>query len=306
MTLDQLKKDFQKGTLSKQNYIDKMHEIHTHMFEYAEFIKNTDIAKIQIVDDSVVMTSRTNGIQLIVDKDDKRIIPIEILNFDHYEKENSVMILNLIDDGNRIFDIGGNIGWYSLTIAKNKKTEVFTFEPIPKTFTYLTKNIALNKLDNIRTFNFGFSNKEEELSFYYYPEGSGNASLANLSEQKNVEVITCRVNKFDDFIKSNNLSVDFIKCDVEGAELFVFQGGLVSIQKYKPIVFSELLRKWAAKFNYHPNEVISLFKNLGYRCFVVSNGKLEEFFAMDDQTIETNFFFLHNEQHREKINKYAE
>ena len=140
------------------------------------------------------------------------------------------------------------------------------------------------------------------MEFYYYPEGSGNASLANLSENKGVKKITCQVKKLDDFINASSLGVDFIKCDVEGAELFVFQGGIETIKNQKPMVFTELLRKWSAKFNYHPNEVIKLFKDTGYRCFTTKNGRLIEFFKMDDLTIETNFFFLHSEKHKAKIN----
>ncbi len=86
--------------------------------------------------------------------------------------------------------------------------------------------------------------------------------------------------------------LDFIKCDVEGAELLTFQGGLKTITKYKPIVFTEMLRKWSAKFNYHPNEIIELFKDIGYGCYFVVNDKLHEIKMMTDETIETNFFFL--------------
>jgi FkbM family methyltransferase len=302
--MKELKEAYNKGTISKPDYINKMHEIHAHLFEYAEFIKNTDIAKIDITDDSIIMTSRTNDIQLICDKDDKRIIPVEILNFNSYEKENFEMILRLIDDGYNVFDIGGNIGWYSINIAKLKKNvSVFTFEPIPKTFAYLRRNLELNNIKNVQPYNFGFSDQEQDLAFYYYREGSGNASLANLSESDSVEKITCKVKKLDDFILSNKQAIDFIKCDVEGAELFVFKGGIDSMKKHKPVIFAELLRKWAAKFDYQPNEVIRLLRDIGYHCFTVKDGKLSLLFEMDDKTMETNFFFLHNEKHRAKINE---
>ena len=96
--------------------------------------------------------------------------------------------------------------------------------------------------------------------------------------------------------------IDFIKCDVEGAELFVFQGALKLLAQDKPIVFTEMLRKWAAKFDYHPNQIIELFQGLGYQCFTAdAEGKLRAFGLMDDQTQETNFFFLHKTQHAHEI-----
>lgn len=302
MSLIQTKIDYKNGIINKQEYINKMHNIHKTLFEYAEFITNTDIAHIEITDNSVVMTNRTNGIKLICDKDDKRIIPIEILNFDYYEKEVFDAMNYLIEDGYRILDIGGNIGWYAINISKAKSNvNILSFEPIPKTFAYLEKNLTLNNITNVHPYNFGFANHEEELTFYYYPEGSGNASLANLSERKDIKKIRCRVKKLDDFVATNNIKIDFIKCDVEGAELFVFQGGMQAIKINRPIIFTELLRKWAGKFNYHPNEVINLLKGLGYKCFVVKGKNLVEISTINEETVETNFFFLHTEKHDLKI-----
>ena len=63
------------------------------------------------------------------------------------------------------------------------------------------------------------------------------------------------------------IGVDFLKCDVEGAELKVFQGGLATITSDKPIVFSEILRKWSRKLGYNPNEIFSFFYDLQYRAF---------------------------------------
>jgi hypothetical protein len=68
-------------------------------------------------------------------------------------------------------------------------------------------------------------------------------------------------------------------------------------------VFAEMLRKWSEKFNYHPNEIIELFRSIGYGCFHVTNNKLKEIAEMTDETIETNFFFLHLEKHVNELNE---
>ncbi len=118
-----------------------------------------------------------------------------------------------------------------------------------------------------------------------------------------IQKISCRVKKLDDFVSANNLKVDFIKCDVEGAELFVFQGGIKTIEVNKPIIFTEMLRKWSMHFNYHPNDIIKLLNDLGYRCFTAKGEYLVEFFKMDENTVETNFFFLHSIKHIAKVNQ---
>ena len=86
--------------------------------------------------------------------------------------------------------------------------------------------------------------------------------------------------------------MDFIKCDVEGAELFVFQGGVATIRTQQPVIFTEMLRKWSAAFGYHPNDIIALLADAGYHCFTVHDGRLTPFLTMDETTVETNFFFF--------------
>jgi len=302
MSLFETKNKYLAKEIAKQDYINQMHKIHACLFDYAGYIPATDISKIEITDDSVVMTSREVGIKIICDKSDKRIVPIEILNFDNYEKTDSSMIFKLLKNGFAVFDIGANIGWYSINIAKRfDKTTVFAFEPIPKTFDYLNRNLQLNHITNVMPHNFGFSNKEEDLTFYYYPEGSANASSANLTGQEDVQKISCHVKRLDDFVAEHNVPIDFIKCDVEGAELFVFQGGIRSIAQHKPIIFSEILRKWSAKFAYHPNDIIRLLASLGYKCFTATEKGLVEFLSVDENTVETNFFFLHTVKHARTI-----
>jgi hypothetical protein len=66
-----------------------------------------------------------------------------------------------------------------------------------------------------------------------------------------------------------------------------------------------MLRKWAAKFGYHPNDIINYFFQFGYNCCVAHKGKLKKIDKVNDQTIETNFFFLHENKHSQIINEFA-
>ncbi|SDF28331.1 FkbM family methyltransferase [Sporomusa acidovorans] len=294
--------DYKQEIITKADYIDTMHEKHQLLFEYQSFIKGTDIGEITISDSSIFMKTKNKNIKMLCDRYDKRITPIEILNFGSYEQECLDMMLRLIKTNSTIFDIGANVGWYSMNFVKQiVGVKVYAFEPMPKTFDYLTHNIKINNLSNISKYNIGLSNEEKEVIFYYDIEGSGNSSMANLSGKRHIKEIRCKVTTIDQFTKKENIGVDFIKCDVEGAELFVFTGGEETLKQYKPIIFTEMLRKWSAKFHYHPNEIINLLKNIGYRCFVVKEKHLEEFYSMDENTVETNFFFLHDDKHREDI-----
>ncbi len=306
MKLVEIGKAFKNGSLSKREYIDKMYENHSILFDYMGFIKHTDIKNIEINDREITMTTRRSSIKMVVVPLDKRIIPIEIINFGDYEIEILKMMRKLIKSNFTVLDIGGNAGWYAINLSKLiEKIRLHVFEPIPNTFEILKRNIILNQVRCAALHNYGLSNEDKDVDFYYYPEGSGNASMANLSNVKTATKIKCKVRTLDNVVMASKIRPDFMKVDVEGGELFVFQGGIETLKRCKPIVVTEMLRKWAAKFDYHPNQIINLFSNLGYNCYTVRNGRLKRFCLMDDKSADTNFFFLHGTTHFKEIKRLA-
>lgn len=305
--LIKLKNDFENKIITKQEYIKKMYsEFHSVLFDYANNIWNTDISKIEIVENEIIMTFRDSWIKLICNENDERIPPIEAINFGNYESEEMEMQLKLINSGDTVFDIWANIWRYSTHIAKLKSNiKVFSFEPIPNTYKCLLENIKINNLKNIETFNFWFADTKGSFEFYCDSSLSANASLANVSNNEKINKIKCNIEKLDDFTKNKKIKIDFIKCDVEWAEFLVFKGGIDTIKNNLPIVFSEMLRKWMSKFDHHPNQLINLFKEIGYECFILDNEKLKILKSVDENTIQTNYFFLHKEKHLKQIQEFS-
>lgn len=304
--LEKLKRKFKQGEINKGDYINKMFEIHSSLFDYSDFIKKTDIKNIMIDEENVIMETRNDGIKMICDKYDRRIIPIEILNLDVYEIDETNILKELVTDNSVVFDIGANIGYYSLVLSKwQKKCKIYSFEPIPKTYNYLLSNIKLNQCSNIYTNNIALSNKDGEEIFYYNKMLSGNSSMKVLNSNVELEEFRCKLSKMDTYVKDNLIEkIDVIKCDTEGSELLVFEGGIESIRRFKPAVYTEILRKWSKEFDYNSNDIINLFLNLGYSCFVVNKDKITRITEITEDTMETNFLFLHNEKHKEFIKKH--
>lgn len=295
-----LKDDFSNGLISKAEYIQSAHQhFHSHLFAYSFDICKTDIASIEISDNCVLMTSRNDRILIEVDPSDFRTAPIEILNFNEYEPNEMSIVRLLSPHIDTMLDIGANVGWYSLVIGSlNKSACIHSFEPIPDTFARLEKNCLLNKCVNINCHNYGLSSAPGSFPFYFYPEGGINASMRNLSGREDAVVVQCQLSTLDQFSLQYlaNSRCDFVKCDVEGNELSVLEGGNSFLTQHKPILFLELLRKWSAQFGYHPNDVFKLLKDIGYSAYVVeSEGKLVTIEKVDDNTTETNFFFVHPE-----------
>jgi FkbM family methyltransferase len=303
-----IKNKFESKSINKVQFVDSMHELHKVLFDFSKNLAKTEIAKIEIEDGKVIFTSRKTpfhpgGAKFYVDVLDKRITPLEAFNFDMYEQEDSEMLYRLVSDNDTIFDIGANIGWYCNHLAKKLPgSTIYAFEPIPETFAQVKHNTELNQAKNIILNNFAFSDVKQTLTFFYSPTVTGASSSVNITENSSMVELKCEANTIDNFMKEKNISkLDFIKCDVEGAEFMVYKGGAETINKYKPIVFTEMLRKWAAKFGYHPNDIIDFFTGFGYKCYTSHNGKLKAIEKVTDDTMETNFFFLHPAKHAEKI-----
>ncbi|MEI8109609.1 MAG: FkbM family methyltransferase [Chitinophagia bacterium] len=312
MTIQATKASYSNKEITKVDFINLMHQFHKVLFDFSDNLKDTEINKIEILDGNVVFTTRpTNyhpgGCSFFVDVFDKRVTPIDTFNFDLYEKEDSEMFYSLINDGDTIFDIGANIGWYSCHIAKMfPKSVIYSFEPIPDTFLKLERNVNLNQFSNIRVHNLPFYSHKEIIDFYYSPFVTGASGAINITENDSMHTIACETDTIDNFISVHNIDkIDIIKCDVEGAEFYVFQGGGDALKKYKPIVFSEMLRKWAAKFGYTPNDIIRWMENLEYECFICSEKKLLKIESVSEDTVHTNFFFLNKERHINLINQYT-
>ncbi len=213
------------------------------------------------------------------------------------------MQYRLINPTAIVIDIGANLGWYSMHIARHHPLcKVLAFEPVPRTFSYLNKNIDLNRITNIKTYQKGMSDKPGEMDLFFDPLLSVNASLENVSDSPNIQKVTCQIDTLDLFCNSNDIyKVDFIKCDVEGAELFSLRGAKQTLTTSQPIVFCEMLRKWSKKFNYHPNDIISYMKELDYICLVIRGKSLEIIEVVTDETTDTNFIFLHKENHKSQL-----
>lgn len=295
--LRQLENEFKNGLIKKEDYIRTMHDLHMVLWDYFDFIQDKNIDSIEISREQILLKTKA-GIKMVCDAEDERIIPIEILNFGDYETDEIQMIRRFLKKDSVIIDIGAHIGWYCLNLAKSlPEGRIIAFEPIPRTYEHLKKNIAINGVKNVELYNFGFSDKEEELPFYYDPKLSVAASLRNLHEDREKIMIKCVMKRMDDFIDKVTSKIDFIKCDVEGAEILVIKGGLKTISKTLPVMFLEMLRKWSAKYGYHPNEIIKILSDIGYECYYINDAKLVNIKEIDEETIATNFYFIHPKKH---------
>jgi FkbM family methyltransferase len=244
-------------------------------------------------------------VRLYCPENEARVAPIEVMNFNHYEPVETHVIDLLTANARNILDVGANIGLYAVRFAKRlPQARIYAFEPMPTSHQFLQRNVAANAVgDRVSCFNYGLSENSGTVEFFISPAAGTNASLLNVAGAQDARRVVGLTLTLDQWAANQTVAPDFIKCDVEGAELLVMRGGRGTLAQYQPIVFAELLRKWSKPFGYHPNDVLAFFVELGYRCLAVGETGARDIAEVTDDTPETNYAFLHDQRHTDLIQR---
>lgn len=162
------------------------------------------------------------GFKLFLNPDDS-IITDSLVSGD-YETMELHLLEKLIRPGDVILDIGANIGLYSIYCAKatGAAGHVYCFEPEPVNFSFLKRNISLNKLSNITPSDTAVSSQEGEHTFYLNPLNKGDHRLHG--DEAHTSTITVRTITIDGYLKGRTEKVDLIKMDIQGAEMQALLG----------------------------------------------------------------------------------
>lgn len=172
-------------------------------------------------------------------------------------------------------DVGANQGEYSLFAAKRLTAgKVVAFEPVDFFFNLLNENITLNHFKNIQTLHYGLSDTEQQLPIYMGQPGKGeHEGLATIfqSEQRSRFIQNINLKKLDDVWPSLNLQrLDFMKIDVEGAEMMVVKGAQKTIARYKPLIMMEINNGTYTSAGYSIDDIQGFFTDLGYSLHTIT------------------------------------
>ncbi len=146
---------------------------------------------------------------------------IVLLGF--YERKLSNLVVTHAKRGGFMIDVGANVGYYTLIwLANNLKNYCLSLEPSPVVYKLLDENVTRNRLNERVTIRReAAGNHTGEMAFNAgddNPNGWGHLIRAGAKDSLRVKVI-----RLDKLVRNDQV-VDFLKVDVEGAELMVFQG----------------------------------------------------------------------------------
>jgi len=197
-------------------------------------------------------------------------------------------------------DAGANFGWYTTLFAKHAGDEGFVhaFEPVPTTFDNLQRNLDLmDHPTNVKLNNLALGEAKSQAVINVFPgEPVGHASLSNHDRTETIQ-FACEIIPLDDYLVANSVgNVDFVKVDIEGAELNFLKGAELLLQQQKPPIFlMEMALNQTRNFGYLPNDLIQFLRSRAdYRFLKIdeTNERLIEIDAFENDDMGANVLCL--------------
>jgi len=147
-----------------------------------------------------------------------------------YEADAQLLIKNCDIADTIAFDIGANVGFYSILFSRlvGPKGKVMSFEPFPRNVNYLKRHIEINSISNVEIHDMAIGNKNGLMRF----DTKSHHAQGRIGDTGEIEV---NVHTLDS-IEVPALPVSIMKIDVEGAEADVLQGGKLFFKKHRPII----------------------------------------------------------------------
>lgn len=165
---------------------------------------------------------------------------------------NRRVFVNLIQSGDIVLEVGANVGNYTMLFSRlaGRNGQVHAFEPVSANFNELTSRLKSSGGSNVTLRHMGVGNSNakrnimipandpQQASFARHSKGSWSTAPKILYEEVCVASI-------DEYLRSNCIErLNFMKIDVEGAEMTVIEGGLESLRRFKPILHLEINPDW--------------------------------------------------------------
>ncbi len=191
--------------------------------------------------------------------------------FNMSEPEQTSALVDTLKKGQVFFDIGANVGYYTILGGRlvGSQGKVFAFEPVVRNLAYLYRHTELNKAGNVTIISAACSDNSSLTLFSAGPDFATGHMTKSIrvdpgAREPSFPVPTVTV---DAMVQLLGVSPDVMKIDVEGAELSVLRGAQATLRKAKSKVFlsthSDILRSTCLEY----------LRGLGYTFEVLSQDK---------------------------------
>lgn len=196
-----------------------------------------------------------------------------------------------IEKNDVVVDVGANNGIFTLFAASLTHNKVYAFEPAPRNFEILERNIAANKLHHVMAHCCAVSDRVGMAKLFLNPEDVHQNLLSEYIVPNRIEKykactnlnyliphpektecsISVPTTTLQDIINDNQIEqIDFLKLDCEGAEGPILQS--------TSNAYLQRVRKIALEFHNHLADlthidILAILKNAGFTTRLKWNGR---------------------------------
>lgn len=172
-----------------------------------------------------------------------------------------------IKSGDIVLDAGANIGGFVVQAAKvlNNTGQIYAFEPNADNIKTLQKNLKLNDITNCEIIDLGLWSETKKMEFFI-SHRPGEHTLINYDDttsfqKKGVLQINC--DKLDNIVQRYKIEkIDYLKMDIEGAEIEALKGGKQCLSNFNPFLLIEALHTIEGIPTY--KTIVPYLKEFGY------------------------------------------
>lgn len=179
------------------------------------------------------------------------------------------------------FDVGAHGGLWTRSLGLSRPGgHVYAFEALPYYAKVLRRMVSLIGPRNVSIMNVAVSDKSGSVRMIdRTPLGqrlTGKSHVSNDGEGGPGSVLVPATTLDDYWAGIGKPDVSFVKCDVEGFELFVLRGAQSLIRECSPLFYNELNEEWCRRYGYLPSDIFEFFSTRGYRpYYLTGEGSLQ-------------------------------
>lgn len=201
--------------------------------------------------------------------------------------------------------VGASEGRHARVMAQAApRGRVFCFEPNSYSFAALGHFVRMHGLANVETIHAAVSDAPGEVTLNVPVKASGRAGrsfgvIGETAARSDVTATSVRREHvpavtLDGFLAERGLKADFIRMDIEGAEILALRGAAGLIAEHRPNMLLEIHAvSLKENFGSSAGEVVELLLSAGYRMFGLAGERLVETRAYDAEGPWKDYFFLH-------------
>jgi FkbM family methyltransferase len=201
-----------------------------------------------------------------------KVLPKAKDNGDEDDRQTLALMQAAVSAGSSCVDVGCHEGFFLRYMRSAAPAgHHFAFEPIPSFYQQLVREFEDDPKVTISP--FALSDESKQTTFHHNqdnPAYSGLLKRRYPRDDNRVEVIDVEMRRLDDLIP-HDAQIDFIKIDVEGAELSVLRGARNVVARCRPMVVFEFGTGAADHYGTTPDDIFEYFSGLGYEIWPLAD-----------------------------------